>query len=146
VTPTRWAYFDTSVLVKRYIKEKGSAAARQLFQRYRLLSSAIAPVEVLSALSRRRTAEELTPRDFVAIRSRLHKDRSYWELVEVGAIVLSQAEELVQKTGLRTLDAVHVASALAFQAASGLTVPFITADIKQRDAAEILALNLIWVE
>jgi predicted nucleic acid-binding protein len=145
VTSTRWAYFDTSVLVKRYVKEEGSATARRLLQRYRFLSSAIAPVEVLSALSRRHTAGELTRRDFLAIRSRFDKDRSYWELVEVGAIVLSQAEELVQKTGLRTLDALHVASALTFQAASGLIIPFITADIRQREAAEKLALNLIWV-
>lgn len=146
MSSVRWAYFDTSVLVKRYVKEEGSTAARQLLQRYRFLSSAIVPVEVLSALSRRRMAGELTQRDFLAIRSRLHKDRSYWELVEVGAIVLSQAEELVQTVGLRTLDALHVASALAFQAASGLTIPFITADIRQREAGERLALNLVWVE
>ncbi len=146
MTEARWAYFDTSVLVKRYVKEKGTAAARKLLQRYRCLSSAVAPVEVLSALARRRTAGELSQRDFLAIRSRLHKDRAYWELVEVGPIVLSQAEELVQKTGLRALDALHVASALTFQAASGLTIPFMTADIRQRDAADTLALNLIWVE
>ncbi|HJT19736.1 MAG TPA: type II toxin-antitoxin system VapC family toxin [Nitrospira sp.] len=145
MTQMRWAYFDTSVLVKRYVKEEGSAAARRLLQRYRFLSSAIAPVEALSALNRRRIAGELAPRDYLAIRRRLHKDRSYWELVEVGAIVLGQAEELVQKTGLRTLDAVHLASALAFQAASGMTIPFITADVKQRDVAETLALNLMWV-
>ncbi len=146
MTSARWAYFDTSVLVKRYVKEEGSTAARRLLQRYRFLSSAVAPVEVLSALSRRRTAGELTSRDFLAIRSRLHKDRGYWELVEVGAMVLSQAEELVQKTGLRTLDALHVASALTFQAASGLTIPFVTADARQREAAEMVALNLIWVQ
>ncbi len=146
MTATRLAYFDTSVLVKRYVKERGSTATRKLLQRYRFLSSAVAPVEVLSALSRRRTAGELTQRDFLAIKSRLHKDRAYWELVEVGPIVLSQAEELVQRAGLRTLDALHVASALTFQAASGLTIPFVTADVRQRDAAESLALNLIWIE
>ena len=146
MTATRLAYFDTSVLVKRYVKERGSTATGKLLQRYRFLSSAIAPVEVLSALSRRRTAGELTQRDFLAIKSRLHKDRAYWELVEVGPIVLSQAEELVQRAGLRTLDALHVASALTFQAASGLTIPFVTADARQRGAAESLALNLIWIE
>jgi predicted nucleic acid-binding protein len=146
VTVNRWAYFDTSVLMKRYVKEAGSPAARKLLQRYRFLSSALAPVEALSALSRRRTAGEITQRDFLAIRSRLHKDRDYWELIEVGPIVLSQAEDLVQKTGLRTLDALHVASALTFQATSGLTIPFVTADARQRDAAESLALNLIWIE
>lgn len=141
-----WAYFDTSVLVKRYVREGGTIAARRLLRRYRFLSSAIAPVEVLSALSRRRTAGDLLPRDFLAIRSRLQKDRSYWELVEVGALVLTQAEELVQKTGLRSLDALHVASALTFQTTSGLTVPFVTADLRQREAAEDLALNVVWVE
>lgn len=146
MSSVRWAYFDTSVLVKRYVKEEGSTAARHLLQRYRFLSSAIVSVEVLSALSGRRMAGELTPRDFLTIRTRLQKDRSYWELVEVGALVLSQAEELVQTVGLRTLDALHVASALTFQAASGLTIPFITADIRQREAGERLALNLVWVE
>jgi predicted nucleic acid-binding protein len=146
VTVTRWAYFDTSVLMKRYVKEAGLPAARKLLQRYRYLSSALAPVEALSTLSRRRTAGEITQRDFLAIRSRLHKDRDYWELIEVGPIVLSQAEDLVQKTGLRTLDALHVASALTFQATSGLTIPFVTADARQRDAAESLVLNLIWIE
>lgn len=146
MTATRLAYFDTSVLVKRYVEERGSTATRKLLQRYRFLSSAVAPVEALSALSRRRTDGELTQRDFLAIKSRLHKDRAYWELVEVGPIVLSQAEELVQRAGLRTLDALHVASALTFQAASGLTIPFVTADARQRDAAESLALNLIWIE
>jgi len=146
VKKTPWAYFDTSVLVKRYVKEQGSAAARRLLQQYRFLSSAVVPVEALSVLSRRCTLGELTHRDFVAIQSRLHKDRSHWELVEVGEIVLNQAEELVQKTGLRTLDALHLASILTFQVASGLTIPFITADVRQRKAAETLALNLIWVE
>lgn len=143
---TRWAYFDTSVLVKRYVKEQGSTSARRLLQRYRVLSSAVTPVEIMSALSRRRKAGELTQRDFLAIRARLHKDRPYWELVEAGATVLTQAEDLVQKTGLRTLDAIHVASALTFQTASGLTIPFITADIRQRETAETFALNLVWLE
>lgn len=64
----------------------------------------------------------------------------------MGALVLSQTEELVQKAGLRTLDALHVASALTFHAASGVAVPFITADIRQREAAEGLALSVVWVE
>jgi hypothetical protein len=29
---------------------------------------------------------------------------------------------------------------------SGLTIPFITGDVRQREAAETLAINLIWVE
>lgn len=142
--PTQWAYFDTSVLVKRYVREQGSVVARRLLQRYRFLSSVVVPVEVMSVLNRRCMAGEITQRDCLAIRSRLRKDQSYWELVEVSEIVLRQAEQLAQ-TGLRTIDALHLASALTFQAASGLIVPFITADIRQRKVAETMALNLIWV-
>ena len=119
MTTRHWAYFDTSVLVKRYVKEAGLSATRRLLQRFRFLSSAVAPVEALSALSRRRACGELTPRDFFAIRSRLHKDRAYWELVEVSEHVLRQAEALVQKTDVRTLDALHIASAVCSKPPQG---------------------------
>ena len=146
MTARHWAYFDTSVLVKRYVREKGSGPTRRLLQRFRFLSSVVAPVEAMSALSRRRACGELTPRDFLAIRSRLDKDRTYWELVEVSEHVLRQAEELVQKTDVRTLDALHIASAVMFQTASGLTTPFVTSDAKQRDAAQATGLTVIWVD
>lgn len=146
MTPRQWAYFDTSVLVKRYVQEAGSSAVRRLLQRFRFLSSSIMPVEAMSALSQRRVSGDLTPRDFLAIRSRLRKDRDYWELVEAGESVLLQAEELVQQANVRTLDAIHLASAMIFKSESRLTIPFITGDTKQRDAAHLLGFTVIWVE
>ena len=146
MTPRQWAYFDTSVLVKRYVQEAGSSAVRRLLQRFRFLSSSIMPVEAMSALSQRRVSGDLTPRDFLAIRSRLRKDRDYWELVEAGESVLLQAEELVQKANVRTLDAIHLASAMIFKSESRLTIPFITGDTKQRDAAHLMGFTVIWVE
>ena len=144
--PIRWAYFDTSVLVKRYVREKGTARAQSLLRRYRFLSSAVVPLEVMSALCRRRAMEQLAERDFTAIVSRIREDRRYWELVEVSPLVLDRAEELIQRMSLRALDAVHVASALAFETASGIRIPFVTADGRQRDAAGQVALNVVWVE
>lgn len=143
---TTWAYFDTSALAKRYLKEAGSVVVKRALQRYRILSSSVTALEMLSALERRRTTGELADRDALAIRTRMQKDRAYWELVEVGPLVLAEAEAVIQKTGLRTLDALHVASALVVQQTSGLTLPFITADAKQREAAERLALTVMWVE
>lgn len=146
MTPRQWAYFNTSVLMKRYVQEAGSSAVRRLLQRFRFLSSSIMPVEAMSALSRRRVSGDLTPRDFLAIRSRLRKDRDYWELVEAGESVLLQAEELVQQANVRTLDAIHLASAMRFKSESRLMIPFITGDTKQRDAAHLLGFTVIWVE
>ena len=144
--PAPWAYFDTSVLVKRYVREQGSARARALLRRYRFLSSALAPAEALSALTRRRAAGDVDEQDSVAILNRMHKDRAYWTFVEVTPLVLSRAEELMVKTALRTLDAIHVASAMTFQATLGTAIPFITGDARQREVADQSAMDVVWVE
>jgi predicted nucleic acid-binding protein len=140
-----WAYFDTSVLLKRYLDEQGSADARRLLSRYRVLSSAIAPLEARSALGRRRVAGQLTPSDFAAVSLRLQADRDYWLLIELGADLLGRTERVVEQTGARTLDALHIASALLFQAETKITMPFVTADDKQLQAASALGLRAIWV-
>jgi len=142
---TAWAYFDTSVLVKRYVREEGSTEARRHLKNHRILTSAIAPTEAISALSRRRSLGELTASHFAEILSRMKADRAFWELVEVSALVLKEADEVILKTDFRTLDAVHLASILTFQAASGIQIPIITGDTKQQQAAARLGLETIWV-
>lgn len=143
--PAPPAYFDTSVLVKNYVQEPGSARARALLGRHRFVSSAIAPLEALSAFCRRRAARELSERDFAAILGRLARDRSYWELVEVSAQILDRAEELLQRTSLRTLDAVHLASVMTVRAVSGISLPLVTSDTQQREVARQLALDVVWI-
>lgn len=141
-----FAYFDTSALIKRYVRERGSARVVSLSRRYDLLSSAITPVEVKSALCRRRRNRELSEADFAATLSRIQSERIRWELVEVGEVVLSRAEEIIQGTvPMRALDAVHVASLTTFQAAAGIRIPFVTSDDRQRDAAMVLGLDVIWI-
>ena len=139
-----FAYFDTSALVKRYVRERGSVQVGSLLRRYDLLSSAITPVEVLSALSRRK--RDLSEENFSATLSRVQSDRLRWELVEVGGLVLGRAEEIVQgNIAMRALDAIHVASVMTFHAASSTQIPFITGDVRQRNAATHLGLDVVWV-
>jgi predicted nucleic acid-binding protein len=141
-----FAYFDTSALIKRYVREQGSVRVASLLQRHDLLSSAITPVEVSSALCRRKSNGDLSEENFAATLSRIQSDRIRWELVEVGEPVLSRAEEIIQGTvPMRALDAVHVASLTIFQAAAGIRVPFITGDGRQRDAATQSGLDVVWV-
>jgi predicted nucleic acid-binding protein len=141
-----WAYFDTSALVKRYIREPGSVRVKQLLRRHDFLSSALTPMELLSRLSRRRWDGDLSERTFAALLRRIQGDRTRWELVEVGWLVLNRAEEIVQgNVSIKTLDAIHVASLVTFQTASGREIPFVTGDGRQRDAATDLGLHVIWV-
>jgi predicted nucleic acid-binding protein len=141
-----WAYFDTSALVKRYVSEPGSLRVGQLLRRHDFLSSAVTPVELLSGLSRRKRDGDLSDRIFVALLRRIRSDRTRWELVDVGSLVLNRAAEMVQgDVAIRTLDAIHVASLVTFQTASGRKIPFITGNGRQRDAATDLGLDVIWV-
>ena len=57
-----WAYFDTSVLVKCYVAEQGTPEAVNLIGRHGVLSSALAPIEVTSALRRQEATGGLTRR------------------------------------------------------------------------------------
>jgi hypothetical protein len=61
--------------------------------------------------------------------------------------VLERAEaELSRGTPLRTLDAVHIATALTFQADAGVRMPFITGDQQQRRAGLALGLDVVFVD
>lgn len=144
--PGAWAYFDTSALVKRYIREPGSQELRGLLRRYKVMASAVMPVEAQSAFRRRQVSGDLTARDFQAILAQFQKDRAHWDLVEVTPEVLAKAEDLVRRTSLRTLDAIHVASVLTIERAAGFRFPFVTADGVQREVAAGLLLELVWLE
>lgn len=139
------AYFDTSVLVKNYVQEAGSARAGELLRSHTFLSSSISPVELMSALMRRKARRELREEDMPGILARVRHDRPYWKLVDVSAPLLAQAEEIIQKVRMRALDAIHIASLLTFQAAAATRIPFITGDGSQREAAERMNLDVVWV-
>jgi predicted nucleic acid-binding protein len=141
-----FAYFDTSALVKRYVSEPGSSRVTALLRRHDFLSSAITLVEAMSGLCRRRQNGDLSEDKFTAVLHRVRSDRIQWELVEVGAMVLSRAEEIVQgRVRLRSLDAIHIASLMTFQGTSGIHIPFVTGDGRQRDAAKQMRLDVVWV-
>jgi len=141
-----WAYFDTSAIVKRYVREAGSPRARTLLRSHRVLTSALAPLEATSSLRRRRDAGDLADRDFMAVLARLRQDRSHWTIVELGPLVLDRAEDLLARTPVATLDAIHLASALFFESMRGRRVPFVTADVQQRAVAGRLSLDLVWID
>jgi hypothetical protein len=131
-----WAYFDTSALVKRYVNEAGRREVLQLLRHHDVVTSAILPVEIRGALRRRASEGSLAAARMAEILRRVATDRAYWTLVEVGREVLAGAEVLVATHPLRTLDAIHVASAQLFS--SRLAAPeliFVSADRRQTAAA-----------
>jgi predicted nucleic acid-binding protein len=136
-----WAYFDTSALVKRYIEEAGRGDVLQLLRRSDLVTSAVLPVELRSGLRRRVADGSLDAVRLPAILKHVASDRHYWTLIDVGTAVLAAAETLVGAHPLRTLDAIHVASAQLF--AARLSIPgltFVSADKRQTETAIAVGL------
>jgi uncharacterized protein len=136
-----WAYFDTSALVKRYVDEPGRRQVQQLLRRHDCVTSAILPVELRSALRRRVAERTLDSSRVSEILKRVAADRAYRTVIEVGTEVLSGAEALVSVHSLRTLDAIHVASAQLFAARLSIfNLMFVSADKRQTEAASAIGL------
>ena len=140
------AYFDSSVLVKIYVRENGSAMARSLVRARQVITSSIAPLELVSAFRRNLTARSIDERLHSAIVKRFHQHREKWRYVELTPACLENAEKYVSDFDVRALDAIHVASAMISRGRFPKGLPFITADVRQRAVAVDLGLDVISVE
>ena len=132
---TKWAYCDTSAMAKRYVREPGRAALLRLLTGHRIVSSVIMPVELNSAFVRRTRDGTLATVALPRLFTRVGDDRVHWTLVATTAEVLAEAETLIENNPLRTLDALHVASARVFQQQLRAPLLFISADKRQLAAA-----------
>jgi predicted nucleic acid-binding protein len=141
-----WAYFDASALVKRYVDETGRRDVLRLLRRHNVVTSAIVPVELRSALRRRISERTLDEERVPEVLKRVATERGFWTLVEVSSDVLAAAETLVATHPLRALDAIHVASAQLF--AGRIAVPdlvFVSADARQTTAAAALGMTARYI-
>jgi len=101
----RLLYVDSSALVKLVLAEPESAALRRLISdREHLVSSAVAAVEVVRAARRASKSNRVASQARDVIRA-VH-------LLAVDLKVLERAADLAPTT-LRSLDAIHLASALS---------------------------------
>jgi len=121
------AYLESSALVKLVVVEEESEALQDaMLQWPRRFSSRLAVVEVLRTVRRRDAARESLARNVLA---RL-------ALVVIGDRVLFAAAQL-DPIGLRSLDAIHLATALRLRGSLGA---FVSYDERQLEAAKALGL------
>jgi predicted nucleic acid-binding protein len=131
-------YVDASALMKRYVDEPDSAVADRWLQADAVLvTSWITLVEV-----RRNLARLLTGAALSAARAQLDRDLDAFALVSVDEVVCRAAADVGEVLGVRSLDAVHLASAQRLQVA-GLV--FLTFDLRQAQAARSLGFTVAGV-
>lgn len=130
------AYVDSSALLKRYVEEADSAAADALLRTDReLITARHTIVEV-----RRNLARLLSGRDLVAARAAFVDDLRALSIIELDETTCESAAMIAETTGVRTLDALHLAAA---QRVSAPGVGFLTFDLRQAQAARALGLTVV---
>ena len=140
------AYFDTSVIVKNYIRERGSDRARRLLRSHRVATSAIAALETVSAFRRNLAANVIDDTSYSAILNRFQKDRAKLDILELTDTILETSEQYISTYNVRSLDAIHLATAMAASVRFPKQIPFITSDSGQSEVARQLGLKVVWVE
>jgi predicted nucleic acid-binding protein len=145
------AYFiDSSALAKRYVSETGTPWMQALTDPASgniLYVARITLVELVAAISRRRKNGDLTPADAAAALSDVRADfASDYQVIEVTAALVAQAEALADRQSLRGYDAVHLAAAIqvndAYAAAGQTAVTLISADLELNAAAAAEGLGV----
>jgi predicted nucleic acid-binding protein len=143
-------YADSSVLVKRHVREAGSHWVQELCAPATgnvIITARITLAEVYSALNRRRREAHLTGADYTDLANEFNRVCiAEYQLVELTAPVIEQARTLLERYPLRAYDAVQLASALSAQAAfksAGLpSLTFLAADNRLLDAARAEGLSM----
>ena len=129
-------YVDSSALLKRYIDEPDSDEAESLLRSDpSLLTARHAIVEV-----RRNLAHLLDERDAADARAAFLEDLAAFSIVELDPVTCDTAADLAEITGVRTLDALHLAAA---RRVGGSAVPFLTFDVRQAQAARGLGFTVV---
>jgi uncharacterized protein len=129
-------YVDSSALLKRYVDEPDSELADSLLgSDPTLVTARHTIVEV-----RRNLARLLDGRDLASARSVFARDLEVLSIVELDEVTCEGAATVAEVTGVRTLDALHLAAA---QRVGGPAVPFLTFDARQAQAARALGLTVV---
>lgn len=140
-------YIDTSVIVKLYVKETHSYDVSRWIKKNNepIPLTGIHELEFVNAISLKRYRHEVSGDDMHRIMTRFteHELRGIyyrphidWADILYNAVGLSKTH--TQKTGSRSLDILHVASALSINAER-----FMTFDDRQSELAAIAGLQII---
>jgi predicted nucleic acid-binding protein len=122
-------YFDTSALVKLYLREKGTDRARRLFRRADIVgASGILQPEMNAALAKAVRADVISEKEAAQSRSLFREDWTDFAQLSVTSPILNRASGAAWSHGLRGYDAVHLAAALAWNDGLGTPLTFATFD------------------
>lgn len=136
------AYCDSSVLV-RFILEQADSLV-ELASCEKLVTSVVTQVECLRAIENARLRGDLSDEEFAGRRGAAYARLRGIERIEASPSILSQAERSFGVV-LKTLDAIHVATAIVWRERRAPDLVFATHDRQQARAARALGFEVLGV-
>lgn len=134
-------FFDSSSFAKRFVEEPGSQVVDDMCQETSMLGlSVICVPEIISALNRRLREKCLTRQDYLKAKHRLAEDIKDAQIINLIPAVIDTSIVLLESHALRSMDALHIACALEWQAKT-----FVTSDKKQDKAAKKAGLQTKYI-
>ena len=133
---------SSAVLSWLFGEARGSAVRRQLRRADMILASDLTLVECERIIIRARTLEEITEKRAQFCRSRLISASVQWHILRVGGDVIERARLPFPGEPIRTLDAMHLASAMVSRTAVP-DIALLSLDARIRSAAQQLGFNVV---
>ena len=132
-------FLDTSAFAKRYIAENGSDKVQALCEKAESLAvSVICLPEILSTLTRLTREAKLTRPQYNKLKANVVADLDDADICEITTDVMNHVVNLLESNPLRAMDAIHLASALAYRPDK-----FVSADHRQLAAAKKARLKVM---
>jgi predicted nucleic acid-binding protein len=133
------AFFDTSAFAKRYIAEPASGKVIEICEQAdELIVSVVCLPELVSAFCRLMRERRLSRPDYRKLKDLVTTDLGGADICQVTSAILEFAIPLLEAHPLRSMDALHVACALAVQPDI-----FVSADHRQLSAAKKSGLKVV---
>jgi predicted nucleic acid-binding protein len=133
---------DTTALYKRYNEERGSDRVRALAAAAReLVVAAHCKAEIASAINRQRHDGLVGGDDYLRIMAVVHQHFGAFSRIELDRRVEALAVAAMERSRVRAMDALHIATAQA----AGVDL-FVTADPRQASAAQAAGLRTELIE
>ena len=136
------AYLDSSVLLRKVLGEPGMLAQWKDVEAG--VSSALIVVECLRTIDRLKLRGALSPKQAARHHTKMFELFDAIEVVEISRPILSRASSPFP-TPLGTLDAIHLATALAYRDIRGIKLTLATHDKMLASAARAMGLAAIGV-
>ena len=132
------AYLDSSSFAKRFVDEAGSDKVEAICAKATDLGLSVLCVpEIASALNRRRRERTLTKRQYDLAKRSLIEDVRDADIINLTASVVGSSIAVLETSPVRSLDALHIACALEWEADL-----FVSSDKRQLDAAKRAGLKI----